>query len=95
MLAPARCWWGVGGQVGAQELEKVTSLQAWGHPSATHPLCPFPETPLLAPGAGSPSEQMPASVGVGGLRKRLFIWGTRPICLVGEGPVASILGPDS
>lgn len=91
----------IGVQAEAKELEKLTppvcKLTASGPehlmmPAAT---CPFPWTPPLTLGGGTPGGQMPISMGAGGLRKRIFIWGTQPVCLMGEGLVVSTEGPDS
>lgn len=59
------------------------------------PSSPFPRTPPLTLGSDSLGEQMPAFVGAGGLRKWLFIRGTQPVCLMGEGPAAGVTGPES
>lgn len=66
-----------------------------GHCATPATSYPVPWTLPLTSGRDSLVEQMPASMGAGGLRKQLFIWGTQPVCPVGEGPAASITGADS
>lgn len=75
----------------------LPGFMAWGRGHLAMPAtsCCFSWAPPLTLGGSSRGEQMPASKGAGGLRKRLFIWGTQPICLMGEGPVVSTAGPDS
>lgn len=65
------------------------------HPAMPAASCPFQRTPPLTLGSDSLGEQMPGSMGAGGLRKWLFVWGTQPVCLMGEGLAASVTGPDS
>ena len=90
----------VGVQVEAKGLQKLTTLHGLtasgpGHLVIPATACPFPRTPPLTLGEGSPGDQMPVLKRAGGLRKCLFILGTQPICLMGEGLVVSIAGPDS
>lgn len=90
----------VGVQVEAKGLQKLTSLHALtalgsGHLVIPATSCPFLRTPPLTLGEGTPGDQMPALKRAGGLRKCLFILGTQPVCVMGEGLVVSIAGPAS
>lgn len=88
--------WQVGRGRGLEALPLLSGLAACGlAPCNATTSCPFSSTLPLTSGGDSPGEQMPASVGAGGLRKWLFLLGSQPVRLMGEGPAASIMGPDS
>ena len=84
------------GRRGLERLTFLSGLMACSPaPGTSATSSPQLWTPPRTSGGDSLGEQMPTLVGAGGLRKQLFLLGAQPGCMMGEGPAASVVGPDS